>query len=330
MSFKDKPREMGEEDGPVPRFEILSQKKRDAIHQASLEVLGEAGVKVASEEALEVLAAGGCRVEAQDQMVRFPAQVIEEALENAPGKILLASRDAEHDYLMGGRTVGYTNFGEGTQVFDPETGELRTSTLNDVALTARLCDALEMTATYERAVAPNDAPDHAHDVYAFEACLKNTTKHIHIGANSGEHAKRLFQMAAAVQGGYEELRRRPILSLNTCPTSPLQLHTTTAEVIMESARHGVAVNVLSMAMSGASAPLTLAGTLVTHNSEVLAGIVLNQLTSPGAPVIYGSSTTTFDMTHATAPVGAPELALISAAVAEMSDYYWLPCWVAGG
>lgn len=99
---------------------------------------------------------------------------------------------------------------------------------------------------------------------------------------------------------------------------------------MTSARLGAVVNVLSMAMSGASSPINLAGTLVTHNAEVLSGIVLNQLIKRGAPVIYGSSTTAFDLRTGAAAVGSPELGMIGAAVAAMAQYYNLPSWTAGG
>ncbi len=330
MSFRDKPRSDDEVGVPKLRFELLSQEGREAVHQATLEVLAEVGVKVAGDEAHEVLAQAGCAVDTATSMVRFPSRVVEDAVASAPGKILLASRDGEHDYLMGGRVVGYTNFGEGTKVVDPESGELRDSTLEDLAQSARLCDAMEMTNTYERALTPGGAPEHAHDIYVLDTCMRNTTKHIHMGANSGAHVELLVEMAAAVAGGRNQLRERPLFSLNTCPTSPLQLHTASTESIMYGARNQVPVNVLSMAMAGASGPISLSGSLVTHNAEVLAGIVLSQATRPGAPVMYGSSTTTFDMTYATAPVGAPELAMISAAVAEMSDFYYLPCWVAGG
>jgi trimethylamine--corrinoid protein Co-methyltransferase len=82
-------------------------------------------------------------------------------------------------------------------------------------------------------------------------------------------------------------------------------------------------------MAGASSPVTLAGTLVTHNVEVLAGITLAQLTERGSPVIYGSSTTAMDLRLATASVGSPECALISAAVAFIAKQYRLPSFVAG-
>jgi trimethylamine--corrinoid protein Co-methyltransferase len=85
-----------------------------------------------------------------------------------------------------------------------------------------------------------------------------------------------------------------------------------------------------MAMSGGTAPVTLAGTLVPHNAEILSGITLSQLTRRGAPVVYGSSTTAMDLKMAAATVGTPECALISGAVARLARYYALPSYVAGG
>ena len=85
-----------------------------------------------------------------------------------------------------------------------------------------------------------------------------------------------------------------------------------------------------MAMAGGSSPVTLAGTLVIHNAEILSGILLNQLTRKGGPVLYGSSTTAMDLRMATASVGSPECAMINAAVARLARYYSLPSFVAGG
>jgi len=100
-------------------------------------------------------------------------------------------------------------------------------------------------------------------------------------------------------------------------------------VIIETARLGLPDTVLSMAMAGGSSPVTLAGTLVTHNAEVLAGITLAQLTERGCPVVYGSSTTAMDLRLATAAVGCPELALISAGAAQLARQYRLPSYIAG-
>jgi trimethylamine--corrinoid protein Co-methyltransferase len=182
----------------------------------------------------------------------------------------------------------------------------------------------------EKAVGASDAPSEVVPLHNAEAMLTNTTKHCCVGPGNGYLLKKLVKMAAAVVGGLKKLKVRPILSFTTCPVSPLQLIKECCEIIMESARTGSVINILSMAMAGGTAPASLAGTLVTHNAEVLGGITLNQLVVKGAPVIYGSSTTAMDLKLGAASVGTPECAIISAAVARLARYYALPSYVAGG
>jgi trimethylamine--corrinoid protein Co-methyltransferase len=294
-----------------------------------MEILERAGILVFCDEALEIFSAGGCSV--INNLVKIPAYIAEDAIRSAPSTILLAGRNPARDMVLDGRRVGFTNFGAGVMVIDPFNGELRESTKEDVAATALACDALDEVDIYSSAVVARDVPEGTIDLHEAEAFLSNTSKHCqHIDLTGGAGARKFFEMGSAITGGMDKLRERPIISALVCPTSPLQLHTHTSEIIIECARAGIPVNILSMAMSGASAPVSLAGTLVTHNAEVIGGMVLHQLTAKGAPMIYGSSTTTFDLTYATAPVGAPELGLISAGVAELAHYYMLPSYVAGG
>ena len=309
---------------------MFSNDELQEIHYSTLEVLEHTGIKVFCNEALELFDAAGADVEKDTNTVRFPNFLVEDAIRSAPRKILLAGRDPKHDMILEGRRVGFTNFGAGVMIEDPYTREFRETTKKDVSNTALVCDAMDSVDIYSSAVVARDMPEKSVDLHEAEAFLSNTTKHCqHIDLTGGAGARSFLEMGAAIVGGADELRRRPVISALVCPVSPLQLHTNTCEIIIEFARAGVPVNVLSMAMSGASSPITLAGTLVTHNAEVLAGIVLAQAARKGAPIIYGSSTTTFDLTHVTAPVGAPELGMISAGVAELSNFYNLPSYVAG-
>lgn len=312
-------------------IQMFTEDELAAIHAATLEVLEHTGIQVHCEEAMEILDGAGADVDRAAKTVRIPPYLVEDAIRWAPSKVLLAGRDPKHDMVLEGRRVGYTNFGAGVMIVNPYTGELVETGKQDVGQTALVCDALDSVDIYSSAVVARDMPEASVDLHEAEAFLNNTTKHCqHIDLTGGAGARRFLEMGAAITGSAEELRRRPVISALVCPVSPLQLHTNTAEIIIEFARAGVPVNILSMAMSGASAPISLAGTLVTHNAEVLAGIVLAQATRKGAPVIYGSSTTTFDLTYVTAPVGAPELGMINAGVAELSNYYLLPSYVAGG
>lgn len=309
---------------------MFTDEELQAIHNATMEVLWQTGVKVPSLEARKIFESGGARVNHDTCIVKIPQYIVEEAIRSAPSTIRLAARDPKNDIVLEGKRVGFINFGEGIKVIDPYTKEHRPTMRQDVENIVRFCDAMDQMDAVLRPVAPHDVPAEVSAIHNAEVVFNNTSKHMFIGADGGRNFKKIALMAAEIVGGMENLRDRPIFSCNVCPTSPLELVDKCTEVIIEGARTGIAVNLLSMAMSGATAPVTLAGTLVTHNAEVLAGIVLSQLTRKGAPVLYGSSTTIMDLRYTTAPVGSPELAMINAGVAKLAQYYLLPSWVAGG
>jgi len=308
----------------------LTPAELDDIHGATLKVLYHSGIRVFSQEALDIFAAEGADVDFATCLVRIPPYMVEEAIDSAPSSIILAGRESCHDVLLGGKRVHFTTFGAGSRVVDPYTGQVSQATKSDVAATALVCDAIDNVDIFTSTLVATDMPVSTSGLHEAEAFLLNTSKHCqHDRLSDGQEATRFFEMAATICGGWEELKKRPIVSTMVCPTSPLQLHRGTAEIIMESARAEVPVNILSMVMAGATAPVTLAGTLVVHNAEVLGGIVLHQLTNRGAPLIYGSSTTIFDMNCLTAPVGAPEMGMISAAAASLANFYLLPSYVGG-
>lgn len=310
----------------------LTRDQLQEIHAATLEVLQDCGVIVESEEALEVLAAGGCKVDREVKRVKIPPQVVEDTIRSAPEKVLMAARDPKNDVILQEGRVGFTIFGTGLGVLDVYTGEHRPSTLADLAGATLLADALENVDIAFQAVDAGDLSEgFAKGLIEAETLFSNTSKHVlHGDFYGGAALERFIDMAAAIVGGREKLRERPIISSGGCPTSPLQLGEGLCEIVMGCARAGIPAMVLSMAMSGATAPITLAGTLVTHNAEVLSGLVLHQLSAPGAPFIYGSSTTVMDMIYATAPVGCPELGMVGAAATAMARYYLLPSFMAGG
>jgi len=311
-------------------LKIFTDDELDDIHRATLEVLEKTGLLFDDDEALEVLDGGGAVIDKKNKIAKFPPYVVEDAIRSAPSKILLAGRNPKNDFVMESNRVGFTNFGEGVFIIDPYTGEYRETTKADVAASALIADYLSEIDVYERAVGASDVPMASVQLHNAEAWLPNTSKHGFMGSGNGYLTKKIIDMAAAITGGKDKLIERPIISFITCPVSPLQLVKEACEIIMETARSGLSINVLSMAMAGGSSPVTLAGTLVDHNAEVLGGLILSQLTRKGAKFIYGSSTTAMDLRLATASVGSPECALINAAVAQMSTYYLLPSWVAGG
>ena len=309
---------------------VLTDDQVNKIHQGTLKLLDQTGVFVEDEKALDCFESGGARVDRESKMVQIPPHLVEEAIRSAPSKVILAGRDPKHDLVLEGSRVHFTNFSEGVKVNDLQSGEHRTPVKKDLVDSARIIDYLDEVDFCEKALGAHDVNQNTVPLHNAEAYLTNTTKHCAFGPGNGKLLNKILEMAAVIVGGFKKLKERPIVSFTTCPVSPLKLITDCCEIIMESAKNNVVCNILSMAMSGGTAPVSTAGTLVIHNAEILSGITLSQLTRKGAPVIYGSSTTAMDLKLAAATVGTPECALISAAVARIAKEYLLPCYVAGG
>jgi len=309
---------------------VLTEDEMEEIHLATMEVLEKTGVFVEDEQALEAFASGGAHVDKHKKMVTLPSYVVEDAIRSAPSKFIACGRVPKDDVVLESNRTSFANFGEGIMIFDPYTREHRETVKQDLANVAKIIDYLDCIDVYERAMLSHDVPQMVSPLHNAEASLSNTTKHHFLGPASGYNGERVVEMLEAIVGGREQLRKRPLLTFVTCPISPLKLVRDCCEVTMVAARSGIAVNIISVALAGATAPVTPAGTLVTHNAEVLASITLNQLTQKGAPVIYGCSTTGMDLRLGTASVGTPEMAMINAAVARLAQFYSLPSFVAGG
>ncbi len=308
---------------------LMDQKDLEMIHDATMQLMGEHGVQIFGDTAQEIYHSAGCEVDKVTNMVKFPRQVVEDAIASSPDSFVMAGRDRKFDVDIRPKRVTFTNFGTGVVIEDITTGELRKTTKQDLADVARICDAIDEVDMFTIAVAAQDVPEATKELHEAEAVFHNTSKHFGHDTLNGQMTRYFIRMAEAVAGGKEALRERPVVSLGTCPNSPLQLHEDSTDIIMESAKAGIPLDILSMAMAGGTSPVTLPGTLVVTNAEVLSGIVLAQLVNKGTPMIYGSSTTIMDLLYTTSPVGAPEHGIVGMAVSQIGQYYGIPTDVGG-
>ena len=311
---------------------VFSNDEIRALHYATLEVLQDVGIKVESEEAIEIFHGAGASVEKFEGygIVKFPPFLIEECIRWAPSNFVWYGRDPKDDFKAEPHRVGFTTFGECIQIIDIDTREIRSTTKKDLADATKVCDYLDEIALVERPMGSLDQYFKTQPLHNYEAMVTNTSKHIFLGFYSAQNTKKIVELAAACVGGMEKFIKRPTVTAFVCPTSPLELVQMCCDVIIECARLGVPVSPISMVLSGATAPATLAGSLVTHNAEVLSAIVLAQLTAKGTPCTYASCSTIMDLRFAIPAVGAPEAGIISAGLTKLAQYYQLPCWVVGG
>ena len=313
----------------MPTYRILTENQIKSLHCATLELLETIGVKVMHEEAIEMMADAGCRIK-KDNIVQIPNYLVEACIRSAPSRITLYNRlGREAMHLEGSKTY----FGMGTDLiktWDPDTGKLRESKLKDVANAAKIADYLkeiDFTGSY---ALPYDSPTNLMYIDSFKAQLENSIKPIFYTAAGMEDMAVINDMAAAVMGGKAALREKPIHIHYAEPLTPL-LHSAGAlKKLFFCADNAVPVTYTPGMMSGASAPVTLAGAITVGNAEALSGVVMHQLRSKGAPIISGFGMSTLDMKTATCSYGCPEYRLAISACADLYHYYGIPMWGTAG
>ena len=128
----------------------------DRLKQATLDILETVGVKFPSQRALDILAAQGCRVDRERQVVTFPADVVLAAMASAPRYFDLGARDPAFAFSLSDDTTWCTSDGCGTQIVDFATGAKRPSTKADLARVTRLLDYLSSMAFWWPTVSAGD------------------------------------------------------------------------------------------------------------------------------------------------------------------------------
>lgn len=310
----------------------LSQDELDSIHYATLQILQDTGIKVMSEEALEVFHGGGAVVERQEGfgIVKIPPYLVEDSAHFAPHTMVYEARNPEDDFVVEPNRVGFATFGGCINIVDPYTRKIRRATKKDCGEMIKVCDALNEISVCTRSLNATDVMERAQSVHNLDAMLGNTGKHIFLGADSTRSLEVMVDLASASVGGRDIFLKRPVFSVSICPISPLTLGKGACEVTMACARLGIGIVILPMALSGGTSSASLAGTLVSHNAEVLSTIVLAQLINRGLPCTYGSTSTILDLRFGTSAIGSPEYGMINASLAKVARYYRLPSWVGGG
>jgi trimethylamine--corrinoid protein Co-methyltransferase len=202
--------------------------------------------------------------------------------------------------------------------------------IEDVATASRLCDALPNIDFMMSMGLASDVPPETSDRYQFEAMVLNTKKPLVVTAHDLDGMRDIVNMAAMVAGDLDELRRNPFVMLYAEPITPLKHAKEAVEKLLFMAENGLPVIYAPGMLSGATAPVTIAGCLALANAESLFGLVMVQLTREGAPFVYGGGALPIDMRTSVSAYGAPELQLAGAALADMAHFYRLPRFSSAG
>jgi len=309
---------------------FLNQQEMDLIHAQSIKSLQEIGIKVHSKPVLEILEKNGASVDYNALVAKIPEKMVNQALESVQKEFTLCARDPKHDLKVPTKTYPWvTTSGLAVFVKDYETGEYRDSTRKDIAAFTRLGDAVDSLDFLWTALTATDVTPLAHGPHELWVTMQNTTKHVQgVTAQSAEDAKVQIELAALIAGGKEELKKRPLFSVITCPIAPLTYEKGSIEAQVELSKAGIPVVSMSMTNGGASAPLPVAGMLVNANTENLGSIVISQMAAPGAPHVYCSESGPMNMATASIDYSLPEKSFLCIGLAQMAKRYNMASLVA--
>jgi len=298
---------------------ILTDGEIASVHQSSLTVLEKVGILIRHEKALSLLAEAGATVDSASQQVKIPPGVVKRALETVPHEFLVTGRAPSRDVVLGydcpprARPVISLDW-----IVDYEGKERRQVTVQDLEAWVRVVEA-SPNQSLVSGLNPWDVPLETRDLHAAEAMLRLSTKPILIAPYSASSVRWIAQMVAAIGD-----RRGPrVVAFCSC-NSPLIYSESQMGVLLEAVEQGFPVLLNSSPVTGATAPITLAGTLVVMNAEILAAITVAQLARPGAKILYAGFPFILDMTTSIASNGYTECGLLAGAIVDIGRSYRLP------
>jgi len=315
---------------PGGSFKPLNEESINRVHQTVIRIIEEVGFEVNSEAARRLFNKAGARVDEEQRRVRLPKDMVLDLISKAPSEVRLCGQDERNDVLLGGSRVHAGTGGTALYIYEPDTGQKRLATLEDLKRIARLVDHLDNIHLFLLPTYPSELPVEQVDVNRFFTGLNNTSKHIMGGVYTLDGVKQVIKMAEIVAGSAEALRQRPLISMIACSISPLKMDAHYGDLVVDIAKIGVPLVCPAEPLCGATSPVTLAGNLVIQTVDSLMGVMLTQIANPGTPVIFGSVATNTDLRNLNYLAGSVEMGLINAAGAQMAQFYQLPFYATGG
>ena len=313
------------------RFRPLDPAAVQAIDATVFQILEDIGLSQAPDSGIGYMTEAGA-IHGEDGRLRFPRGLVEDTLEKCARHITLHGQDSKHDLLLSGSRVHYGTAGAAVHVVDIANNEYRDSYLADIYNAARIVDVMDNIHFFQRPMVARDIDDPAAlDFNTVYAALKGTTKHIGVSFTEAEFMAPVFDMLHMVAGGEAAWRDRPFVSNSNCfVVPPLRFAPESCLVMEEAVRNGMPVLLLSAGQAGATAPASIAGAVAQALAEVIAGLIYVNAMQPGHPCICGTWPFVSDLRTGAMSGGSGEQGLLTAACAQMLQYYDLPGGAAAG
>ncbi len=306
---------------------FLSEREIQDIHDASIAILQDTGVMVHHQEILQLLGEAGAKVDQDHRIARLPEKLVMECIAQAGKKFVLYGRDKIQPVRFGYKDLILMSSPGQFGWVDAKTGQRRPATIQDARDAIRLGDAMDNINIVGVMAQPDEISEKYRDVFLTGELVKGTVKPTRCWVRNGATARYILEIYRTIAGGGAALRANPMVEAFLEPISPLQLPRDGLDIVKEFAQAGQPVSIGPMAMTSATAPATLAGTISQENAEILAGIVVTQLLAPGTAVTYGGIPHIMDPRTSICSFGSPEQGLMALAMVQIAHFYGFPVYI---
>ncbi|HEV3513216.1 MAG TPA: trimethylamine methyltransferase family protein [Candidatus Sulfotelmatobacter sp.] len=304
-----------------PKFELLDQPFIERILAEAFQLIEDPGVRVAP-YVEDLLREAGVTV--KEGVAHIPELLALRLLELVPREFSLYDRLGKPAVHYGGDSVQFDPGSSCLNILDPDTQQPRPAMSTDLVRLVQAAEMLPQFAAQSTAIVCNDVPQEIGDWYRLLLVLWYSEKPVVTGAFSAGSLHTLIDLLAIESGGREALRQHPRAIFDVCPSPPLNWSEFASQNLVDLARAGIPAEIVSMPLAGATAPVTLAGSVVQHAAECISGVAIHQLAQPGAPIVWGGAPAIFDMRTGKTPMGAIETAMLDVACAQVGKHLGLP------
>ncbi len=313
---------------PEERMPFLSSSDLSLIHNASVEILETTGVNFNDASVTELFHQNGFKT--RENVIFFSESQVEKALSTTIPDFTIYARNPEYNVHVRGNMPVLMPTGGVPNVAQMD-GTQRRGTLADFQKACKLIqtsDLLDMGGYLM--VHPGDVDAETAHLDMMFNYMTLCDKPMLGATGSGPMARDTLEMAGILFGGKEKLKTIPVMASIVNVLSPLRYSREQTQALVEMAAYNQPIVITNMILAGGTGPVSLASLLALANAEILAGVVLTQLVSPGAPVIYGTTSAPLDMKTMVGAVGAVETVKIASAAIQLAHFYNLPCRTGGG
>lgn len=308
-------------DRKVPAYELLSEDRLEALHQASIKLLEDVGIDFRDDEAAAMWQDAGAEVDGH--RVRIPEALLMGLIAKAPGRFTVLARNPERNCEIGGDKVAFAPTYGSPFVYDLN-GERRYGTLEDLNNFHKLAYMSPVLHNSGSVICePVDVSVSKRHLHITYSAIKHSDKPFMGPVTAPERAADAIKMAELVFGADVVAAGPVMISLMNC-NSPLVWDETMLGAMKVYARANQACLVSPFVMAGANAPASAPAAVAQLNAEALAGIAFTQLCRAGAPVIYGHFTATISMKSGAPMAGTPEMGFMNLMIGQLARKYGLP------